>query len=130
MDKLVHENSVSTMRTLLREAGLEETKIEPDGVKLPRIKESHYLESVVLFVGASFYTQNPTAVTVALSVVANYFTDFFKGIGAFDPSKRKCDFTLVVEKTPDKDYLNMHYTGPPDASTWSPLLYLFSILLK
>jgi len=61
----------------------------------------------IIFVSASMYSQNQALVALALNVLGNYATDFFKGSG------RAHDVTLkiVVEKK-NKTYKKITYHGP------------------
>ena len=63
-----------------------------------------------LFFSASLLLQNPEAISVSLSVIANYLTDFFKGFG--EEKKGKLD--IVVEKNKSKIFKKISYEGPID----------------
>ena len=81
-EELLNESAALTIRKLWRQAGLKETPLDKAGERIPEIKENDFrLIMPVLFVGYSLWSQNPTALNLALSVAANYITDFFKGIG-------------------------------------------------
>lgn len=79
-EELFHEDSTITIRTLWRQNKIAETRLEGEGRKFPSIQEK-YFEWIgpTIFIGASLYTQNPTLVNIALNVLSNYVTDFFKG---------------------------------------------------
>jgi hypothetical protein len=64
-----------------------------------------------LFVGYSILSDNGTLLNIALSVVANYLTEYFRGAGK--PPTIKLDF--VVEKTPNREYKRLKFEGPPEA---------------
>jgi len=52
-------------------------------------------------------SQNPAAISVALSVLANYVTDLFKGtVGS-----KKVSLDIYVEKTDKKTVTKIKYTG-------------------
>lgn len=78
---LLHEASVQTIRSLFRQNNIVETRIEKHAHKIPVILENDSsLILPILFVSASIYSQNPQLVTIALNIMSNYATDFFKGI--------------------------------------------------
>lgn len=99
------------LRVLLRKAGVNLTKIEPDGVKVPyRDDRDRTLILPMLFFAASYFTQDPNQLNVALGVVANFVTDFFRGmIGT-----HRVNCSVVVEKTDKKTTKMIHYNGPPE----------------
>ena len=63
-----------------------------------------------LFVGYSLWSQNPTALNLALNVAANYITDFFKGIGG----AKKVKLEIIVEKTKGKEFRKLSFEGSPE----------------
>jgi hypothetical protein len=68
------------LRVLLRKAGVALDKIEPAGVKIPfQDDRDSTLLLPILFFGASYLSENPNLLNVALGVMANYVTDWFKG---------------------------------------------------
>jgi hypothetical protein len=108
---LLNESSASTVRKLLRQAGLKETPLEKTGERLSEISESAFqLIMPTLFVGYSLWSQNPTAVNLALNVAANYITDFFKGI----KGTKKVKLEIIVERTKGKEFRKLSFEGSPD----------------
>jgi hypothetical protein len=61
-------------------------------------------------VSASLLSQNPHVISVALGVVSNYLTDWFKGI----PGSKKVRLDVVVEQTEGQTYKRIHYEGDPE----------------
>jgi hypothetical protein len=108
---LLHESSVATIRTLWHQAGIAETKIEKLGDKFPYIQENAFeWVGPIIFASASLLSQNPHLISVALGVIANYLTDWFKGI----PGDKKVRLDIVVERTKGKICQRIHYEGGPE----------------
>lgn len=124
--ELLHEDEATTVRQLWREAGIVETPLEARGEKFPEIAEKSFeWIGPTIFVGASLLSNNANLLSVALGVVSNYLTDFFrgqKGTGqikidiVFDTKKNTCkkiiyrggpeglkDFAKVVKEAYDRD---------------------------
>lgn len=108
-DELVHESSAPTVRVLWRQAGISETRIEKEGDKFPYVKEMAFQEWLgpVIFVSTSLLSQNPHVIEVALGVISNYLTHWFRGI-AGDKVAR---LDIVVEETKKKRYRRIRYEG-------------------
>ncbi len=107
-DELVHEDSVSTIRKLWRKAGIDETKIEKDGDKIPyEQRKSFELALPTVFISFSLLSQNPGLVSIALNIISNYATDFFKGVAG----ERKVKLDIVVEQSKTKKCKQIHYEG-------------------
>lgn len=64
----------------------------------------------VIFVGGSLLSQNPTLVSVALGVVANYATEILRG----RPLGRQTASLTVAVETQDGETRRVDYSGPPD----------------
>jgi hypothetical protein len=112
-DELADESPVRTLRVLWRQAGLVDVRIEPDGERFPTVKENAFeWAGPIIFVAASLVSQNPNAVSIALGVVSNYVTEFFRGVGG--PKKARLD--IVVEKTSEQGsiFKRVHFEGGPE----------------
>jgi hypothetical protein len=113
--ELVHESSALDLKTLFREAGLPVTVYQPDGTKIPYVQENDITWiGPLLFVSCAALSQNPHILSVALSVIANYVTDLFKGL----PQPARVKLSLVVEthttKTTTTVTKKIDFDGPPD----------------
>ena len=108
-DELFHESSSATVRTLWRNGGVEETPLEKDGEKFFQIGEHSFQEWIAptIFVSFALVNQNPHLVSLALGVISNYLTDFFKGF----PEPKIVRFEIVVE-TKEGEYRKVRYRGP------------------
>lgn len=110
-DELFHESTASTIRILLCQSQVEETRIEKAGQKIPEIKENQFeLIFPIIFVSVSLLTNNPALLTISLNIIANYATDFFKGI----PGRKKVRLDIVVENPYKKVSKRVKYEGPPE----------------
>ncbi len=100
-----------TVKALLREANIELQLVENNSTPIPYIhnRDSTWV-APILFVSASFLSENPHLISVALNVLSNYVTDLFKG-GLIKPRVRA---TFVIEKTSRKTTLRIDYDGPPE----------------
>ena len=113
--ELVHESSALGLKTLFRKADLPITVYQPDGTKIPYLQENDITwVGPVLFFSYAAISQNPNIVSVALSVIANYVTDLFKG----SPEPGRAKLSLVVEthttKTTTTVTKKIDFDGPPD----------------
>ena len=70
-----------------------------------------------LFISASLYSQNPTCVAVALNVLANYATEFFRGMG----SSNDVSLNIVLEKK-EKVCKKISYQGPVEGLKGLPAI--------
>ncbi len=98
-------------KVLLRQAGVPLDNIVPDGVKIP-YRNDHDSTLVVptLFLGAAYLSGNANLLNVALGVVANYVTDYFRGQGGV----KRVECTVLIEKTEKKTVKRIEYSGSPD----------------
>jgi len=108
-DELVHERDAITLRIYLRQAQISETSLEGDGESFPEILEHGIVDVVapVMFITFSAMSQNPHLLSIAIGVLSNYLTDFFKGrLG------EKTARVNIVVKTKSGDYRKVSYEGP------------------
>ena len=94
--------------------------IKKEGQNLPRIHmaSAEWFTGVgpTLFVSAALLAANPHIISLALSVLANFFTDFLRDAG----EKGNIDFKMVVgkeEKDGSKTCKKIRLKGPPEALT-------------
>ncbi len=113
--ELVHESSALDLKTLFRGASLPVTVYQPDGTRIPYLQENDITwVGPALFVSYAALSQNPHILSVALSVIANYVTDLFKG----SPQPARVKLSVVVEthttKTTTTVTKKIDFDGPPD----------------
>lgn len=110
-DELVHESAVPDIRIIWRQAGISETKIEKESDKFPYAQENAFeWVGPIIFVSTMLLSQNPHAISIALNIISNFLTDWFKGI----PGIKKVKLDVVIEKDENKKSIRIHYDGDPD----------------
>jgi hypothetical protein len=62
-----------------------------------------------VFIGALAVTQNPAFVQIALGVISNYVTDWFKGA----VEGKKVRLSVVIEETNTRKCTRIECEGPP-----------------
>src|SRR5215203_3346972 len=92
---LVHDASALTIRAAWSSEGVDESRLEPSGERWPAAQEdaAEWIGPTI-FVAASIFSGNPGVVDVALGVVSNYLTDFFRGT---PHDQRQARLSIVVE---------------------------------
>jgi hypothetical protein len=100
-------SEASSVIKLFRAAGLEFTDLI-DRPQRPPYIHNNYADWVApaLFLSSALWSQNPNAISVALSIIANYLTDLFKGIQ--NPTVK---LEFVVEKTKSRKCIMVKYEG-------------------
>jgi hypothetical protein len=107
----IHEETTPTVRSLWRQSGVTETPIEEPGERFPLRDEKQFEWLVqIIFISASLLSQNPHLVDIALDVISNYLTDWFRGIAQ---ENRRAKLVIVVETRGGK-CKRIEYEGPPD----------------
>lgn len=61
----------------------------------------------LMFLSISMVSENSNAVSLALSVIGNYLTDFFKGVSG----TRKVKLSFVIDKSVDRNYKRVDFEG-------------------
>jgi hypothetical protein len=118
VSELCHESSALDLKALFRQADLPLTIYQPAGAQIPYLQENdNTWVGPVLFLGAAAFAQNPHIFNVALSVIANYVTDLFKG----SPEPARAKLSVVIEttktKATTKTTKKIDFDGPPDKIT-------------
>lgn len=108
-DQLLNEGTATTVKVLLRNAGIKETPLEKTGEKINGIVEEGFdWIGPTLFLSSALLMQNQLLIDLALGVIANYLTDFFKGI----PDEKKNVKLNVVIETKTGNHKEVKYEGP------------------
>jgi|SRR5579883_1182726 len=77
-DELVHEGTTPTVRTLLRQAGIQETRLEKEGEKFPSTRHEFWeWVGPIIFVSQTVLTNGVLPVTI--NVISSYIYDISKG---------------------------------------------------
>lgn len=108
ISELLQASEAATIKKLLLAEALPVDEIVDRSQRPPYVKNKwNEWVAPILYVSASFYSENPVLVSVALNVLGNYATDFFKGFhGA-----REVRLNIVVGKK-NKGYKKIAYQGP------------------
>ena len=81
IDEFIQVTEAATVKTLLRSADLPYDDIVDRDKRPPYLKMRSYdWIGPILLVPAALMLENPSFVSVALSVIANYVTDIFKAV--------------------------------------------------
>lgn len=101
----------ATLKTLLRNEELPHDEILDPEERLG-YRQDNALEWVAptLFISSALIVENQAYVSVALNVVSNYATDFFKGMAG----EKSVSMDIVVETSEEKEYRKISYEGPPE----------------
>ena len=77
-DELIHEGTTPTIRSLLRQAGVQETRIEKEGDKIPHsARESWEWVAPILYISQWMLTN--AALPATIDLISNYIYDIAKG---------------------------------------------------
>jgi hypothetical protein len=107
-DELLAEGADAAIRTLWRQAGVTEDRLDSPEKPFPRLSEHHadWIGPTVFF-SSALLSETPALVSIALGVIANYVTDLFKGI----PGKHTARLHVVIEQH-DGRCVKLTYNGP------------------
>lgn len=97
----------STIRTLFRNNDFELDEILPPGQRSTFVHNKHFEWAALLFISVGLISSNPMAVSIAIGMISNYATDYFRGM----PSKN-VKLSIVVEKRKDKSCKKINFDGP------------------
>lgn len=101
----------ATVRTLLRTSNIPLDELVSKEQRPPYIQNNAFeWVAPILFVSAGVLSQNPSYLSVALSVIANYATDFFNGMSG----ENKVQMDIVVERSKSNFCKKITYKGPPE----------------
>jgi hypothetical protein len=101
-------SEAATVRTLFRNHKIEMGELLPASELGPYVQNNNFeWLAPILFVPAAMITENPMAVSLALSVLGNYITDLFKGMNGAKTVK----LDIVVEKKGDRSCKMLRYEG-------------------
>ncbi len=108
-EDLFLDGEAATVRILWRGVGLEEERLDSPDAPFPQLQEKSFVEWVgpTLFIGFSLWSQNEALVTLALSVISDYVTDFLKGL----PGEERAKLDIVIE-TRDGSNKKVNFRGP------------------
>ncbi|WP_150430674.1 hypothetical protein [Dechloromonas sp. CZR5] len=104
-------SEASTVKTLLRNASIPYGEIFDRSKKPPYVQNNSFeWIAPTIFVSAGLISGDANYISVALNVISNYATDFFKGISGGKSIKLE----VVIEKTKSKTCKKITYQGDVD----------------
>lgn len=110
-EDLIHESTTSTVRILWRQNDIIETPLEQPGEKFPfAVGFAFEWIGPTIFVPAMLLSQNPHLVTIALNVISNHLTEWFRGIPRDNRKVKLC----VIAETKSGHYKKVEYEGTSD----------------
>ncbi|MHA1228647.1 MAG: hypothetical protein ACTSPV_18130 [Candidatus Hodarchaeales archaeon] len=110
-EELIHAPTTPTVRKLWKQNNIRETPIEKHGEKIPCSAEKAFeWIGPIIFISSLLLSQNPHLVNIALNVISNYLTEWFRGVPY---NERKAKLSIVL-KTRSGDYKEIKYEGFPD----------------
>jgi hypothetical protein len=113
-EDLVFGSEAATVRKLFRTNDISLDNLLPNGERVPSIHNKHSEWALLLFISFGVMSQNPHVVAVALGIISNYATEFFKGM-----PKHKVKLNIVVEKR-NQDCKMIEYEGDTAGLTSLP----------
>lgn len=104
--ELLDQAEAATLRTLFRNNGFPLDSFLPAEERISSRHNKHFEWAPLLFISGAILSSDPSAVSIALGIISNYATDFFKGL----PNK-KVKFSIVVEKNAERVSKKIDYEG-------------------
>lgn len=104
--ELLFGSEAATIRKLFQNNNFTVDPLLPIGERVPAIHNKHFEWAPLIFISAALISENPNAVSVALGIVSNYATDFFKGM-----STKEVRLSIVVEKKKNSNCKKLTYEG-------------------
>lgn len=110
-ENLVYGDLTTTFRILWKQCGIVETPLEKSGEKIAEMtQKSLDLIAPFIFIASSFLSQNPELVDIALGVISEYLTDWFKGM----PNWQNNVKLNVILENKSGGYKKVSYEGPTE----------------
>lgn len=101
-------SEAATIKSLFRQSEIPFGVIQNPGEQRQYIQNNASdLILPIMYVSASLISGNEQIISIALGVVSNYVTDFFKG----RPGKHTVELNIVVEKTKSKSCKILNFKG-------------------
>ena len=91
--------TASTVMKLWRAENIKFDRLDKTGKKFPNIhnRDSAWIGPTI-YIGAALLSENPSLISIALDLISNYLTDFFKGI----TENKTIKLNIVVETQKSK----------------------------
>lgn len=112
-------SETATLKSLFRQNQIPFGELQKNGEKRLYIQNNAAdLILPLIYVAASLTTGNEQVISIALGVVSNYVTDFFKGRSG----SKTVELTVVVETTKNKSCKSITYKGDAAGLTSLPAI--------
>ena len=111
---LCYEGVAQTLKGLFQDNGIPETPLEQEGEEFPSLLKESWVEEWIgptIFVSFALLSENPNLISIALNVISNYLTDWFKARGNKPILPNKATLDIAVEQK-DGTCKKLHYEGP------------------
>jgi hypothetical protein len=106
-DNLYQSSEAATIQKILINHGVAIGTLLPTSERLPyRVQKDFEWVALLLFIPLAVMNQNPALVSLALNVIANYVTNFFKGIPGTKTAKLD-----IVTATRGRKFKKISYEG-------------------
>ena len=105
-EDFIFSDSISDIEKIFRENNVSFSQLGGYS-NLYRVRKNADWWGPALYFGASMLSENSTVVSIALNVLSNYLTDFFKG--SF--SEKKVKIEIYVEERKDVKFKKITYEG-------------------
>jgi hypothetical protein len=112
VSELLQASEAATVKKLFVAEGISIEYILDRDQRPPYVKNKSFDWVVPILFFSCLYSQNPTLVSLALNVLANYATEFFRGEG-MGGGGSEVSLNIVVEKK-NRAYKKVNYKGPVD----------------
>jgi hypothetical protein len=111
ISELRQVSAAATVKTLLRNSGITLDEIVDRDQRPPYI-QNNALEWIAptIFVSWMVLSENPQLLSIGLGMIANYATDFLRGM----PGGKSVKLDIIVESKGGKNYKRVAYDGPPE----------------
>jgi hypothetical protein len=108
-DALELESEALSIRTVWRNGGIDEDRLDGPDKAIPAALEKSFHEWLgpTIFIGTALWTQNKSMMDMALNLATNYVYDFFKG----HTGEQQAALSIVVEEN-DGECTEIKYRGP------------------
>jgi hypothetical protein len=113
-DELIHESTAPTIRSLWRQEGVAETRLEKEGMKIPQgSRKSWEWVGPIIYISQSMLTN--AAIPITINMISSYLYDLWKG----HHHDAEVTVEFVVERTHNskqgktREYKRITFKGSP-----------------
>lgn len=106
VSEFIYIDSTQTVKKLFKKNNISVETLDSNPTRFRQKRSSDWF-APTLFIGFSLLSDNSTMVSLALNVISNYLTDFFKG----NFGEKKVKMEIIIETFPKKTYKRLIYEG-------------------